>query len=191
MLRIDDLPNSNVAYTGVYSLTFDLPVNNKFMIGVITRQSLSEFTCYVNFEQSYYEKPSGGIPSSDMASAVQTSLGKADSAYQKPVGGIPLTDLADNTETVSGSTPSITGVAGNRYICGECSTLAITAPVSGCIDVLFESGSTATVLTVTSAKTGVSAIKWANGFNPSSLDANTTYELNILDGEFGVVGKWT
>ena len=42
-----------------------------------------------------YEKPSGGIPSSDMSSAVQTSLGKADSAYQKPSGGIPNSDLAD------------------------------------------------------------------------------------------------
>ena len=43
---------------------------------------------------SAYQKPSGGIPSSDMASAVQTSLGKADSAYQKPSGGIPASDLA-------------------------------------------------------------------------------------------------
>lgn len=41
-----------------------------------------------------YQKPSGGIPSTDMATAVQTSLGKADSAYQKPVGGIPSTDIA-------------------------------------------------------------------------------------------------
>ena len=41
-----------------------------------------------------YQKPGTGIPSSDMASAVQTSLGKADSAYQKPSGGIPGTDLA-------------------------------------------------------------------------------------------------
>ena len=138
-----------------------------------------------------YEKPTGGIPSSDMTDAVQTSLGKADSAYQKPVGGIPLSDLADNTETISGTTPSIAGVSGHRYICGEVATLSITAPASGCIDVLFESGSTATVLTVTSAKTGVSAIKWANGFDPTDLEANTTYELNILDGEFGVVGSWT
>lgn len=29
-----------------------------------------------------YEKPSGGIPASDLASAVQTSLGKADTALQ-------------------------------------------------------------------------------------------------------------
>lgn len=96
-----------------------------------------------------------------------------------------------NTTTVSGSTPTITGVENTRYICGECSTLTITAPASGCIDVVFESGSTPTVLTVSSAKTGVTAIKWANGFDPTALEANTTYEINILDGEFGVVGKWT
>lgn len=41
-----------------------------------------------------YSKPSGGIPASDLASAVQTSLGKADTAYQKPSGGIPAADLA-------------------------------------------------------------------------------------------------
>ena len=41
-----------------------------------------------------YVKPSGGIPATDLASAVQTSLGKADTAYQKPSGGIPNTDLA-------------------------------------------------------------------------------------------------
>ena len=38
-----------------------------------------------------YEKPETGIPATDLASAVQTSLGKADSAYQKPAGGIPAT----------------------------------------------------------------------------------------------------
>ena len=67
-----------------------------------------------------YAKPSGGIPASDLASAVQTSLGKADTAlqsapvtsvnsqtgdvsitaaslgaYEKPAGGIPAADLAD------------------------------------------------------------------------------------------------
>ena len=41
-----------------------------------------------------YQKPGTGIPKTDMASAVQTSLGKADTAYQKPSGGIPKTDLA-------------------------------------------------------------------------------------------------
>ena len=46
------------------------------------------------------------------------------------------------------------------------------------------------MLTVTTAKTGAT-LKWANGFDPDSLDADTVYEINILDGEFGVVGAWT
>lgn len=41
-----------------------------------------------------YEVPSGGIPQADLASAVRTSLGKADTAYQKPSGGIPLSDIS-------------------------------------------------------------------------------------------------
>lgn len=40
-----------------------------------------------------YQKPSTGIPKSDLASGVQTSLGLADSAYQKPNDGIPNSDL--------------------------------------------------------------------------------------------------
>ena len=102
-----------------------------------------------------------------------------------------ISQMLNAPVTVSGSTPSITAKSGVQYKCGEVSTLTITVPSSGCIDVVFTSGSTATVLTVTPTKSGVSAIKWANGFDPTSLDANTTYEVNILDGEFGVVGKWT
>ena len=49
-----------------------------------------------------YQKPSGGIPSSDLATAVQTSLGKADTAYQKPSGGIPSSDLASAVQTSLG-----------------------------------------------------------------------------------------
>ena len=91
--------------------------------------------------------------------------------------------------SVSGSTPSITAKPGVRYICGECATLSITAPASGCIDVVFTSGSTATVLTVT-PPTGVTAIKWVGNDDPSALEANKTYEINILDGEYGVIASW-
>ena len=102
-----------------------------------------------------------------------------------------ISDMLNAPETVSGSTPSITAKSGVRYICGECSTLTITVPASGIIDVVFESGSTPTVLTVTSAKSGVSAIKWIGADDPSNLEANKTYEINILDGEFGVIASWT
>lgn len=46
-----------------------------------------------------YTKPSTGIPKTDLASAVQASLGKADSAYQKPSTGIPKGDLASAVQT--------------------------------------------------------------------------------------------
>ena len=53
-------------------------------------------TTYDIQDANAYVKPSGGIPKTDLASAVQTSLGKADSAYQKPSSGIPKTDLASD-----------------------------------------------------------------------------------------------
>lgn len=92
------------------------------------------------------------------------------------------------TETVSGATPTITAQDNHRYVCGEVSTLDITLPASGIVDVVFTSGSTATVLTIT-PPTGVT-LKWANGFDPTSLEANTTYEINIMDG-LGVAATWT
>lgn len=46
-----------------------------------------------------YTKPSTGIPKTDLASAVQASLGKADSAYQKPSTGIPKGDLESSVQT--------------------------------------------------------------------------------------------
>lgn len=42
-----------------------------------------------------YSKPGTGIPKTDLAEGVQTSLGKADTAYQKPGTGIPATDMAE------------------------------------------------------------------------------------------------
>ena len=49
-----------------------------------------------------YSKPSGGIPKSDLASAVQTSLGKADTALQSA----PVTSVNNQTGAVSLTIPS-------------------------------------------------------------------------------------
>lgn len=103
------------------------------------------------------------------------------------VANITPSDLAF-VQTVTGTTPTITALAGVQYVCGEVSTLDITLPASGCVDVRFESGSTPTVLTIT-PPTGVT-VKWAGGFDPTSLEANTTYEINIADG-LGVAASWT
>lgn len=59
-----------------------------------------------------YELPSGGIPKNDLASAVQTSLGKADTAYQKPSGGVPDTDLSAGVQSALGKADAALPKAG-------------------------------------------------------------------------------
>jgi hypothetical protein len=51
---------------------------------------------------SKYTKPSTGIPKTDLETAVQNSLGKADSSYQKPATGIPKEDLETAVQTSLG-----------------------------------------------------------------------------------------
>lgn len=88
-------------------------------------------------------------------------------------------------KNVSGTTPTITGVDNTRYICGEVSTISITPPSSGIIDVIFTSGTTPAVLTIPNT------VKLPGWFDASSLEANTTYEINILNGVYGAVSAWT
>jgi hypothetical protein len=99
-----------------------------------------------------------------------------------------ISTMLNGSVSVSGTTPSITALPGIQYVCGEVATLDITLPASGCVDVVFQSGATPTVLTVTppSGQT----VKWANGFDPTALEANTTYEINICNG-LGVAASWT
>ncbi len=119
----------------------------------------------------------------DMASLTSPTVGVYPEAQRSAIS-----QMLDAPETVSGTTPSITAKSGVRYVCGECATLTITAPASGIIDVTFDSGSTPTVLTVT-PPTGMT-MKWI-GDDPTALEANKTYEVNIKDGCLGMVVSWT
>lgn len=119
----------------------------------------------------------------DMASINSTTVGVYPEAQKSAIS-----QMLNGSVTVTGSTPSITALPGIRYVCGEVATLDITLPASGIVDVVFESGATATVLTIT-PPTGVT-LKWANGFDPTALEADTVYEINIADG-LGVAGTWT
>lgn len=100
-----------------------------------------------------------------------------------------ISQMLNAPETVSGSTQSITAKSGVQYICGEVSTIDITVPESGIIDVIFESGSTPAVLTVT-PPTGVTDVLWPGWFDPDNLEANSTYEISIENGKLGVVAVW-
>lgn len=124
----------------------------------------------------------------DMKDIASTTVGVYPEAQKSAISQMLTAPV-----TVTGSTPTITALPGIQYVCGEVSTLDITLPASGCVDVVFESGSTATVLSFT-LPTAEYTLAWENGFNPASLEANTTYEINIkIVGTkcLGVAGSWT
>lgn len=87
-------------------------------------------------------------------------------------------------ETVSGTTPTITGQANTRYVCGEVSTISITPPANGSCIVRFTSGTTATVMTVPNT------VKWPDWFDATALESNTVYEVCIEDGVYGGAIWW-
>lgn len=120
-------------------------------------------------------KASGDTTQSASSNAVGVYTEDAKSKISEMLGG---------SVSVSGTTPTIVAKSGIRYVCGEVATLDFTPSATGICDVVFTSGATATVLTVPST------IKWANGFDPTALDTNTTYEINIMDG-LGAVMAWT
>ena len=88
------------------------------------------------------------------------------------------------TEIVSGTSPTITAESNTMYVCGEVTSLSFTPCASGICDVRFTSGSTVTVLTIPNT------VKFPNSFDPTSLETNKIYEINILDGVYGVVTSW-
>lgn len=96
--------------------------------------------------------------------------------------GLPLASGEVQVVNVSGSNPSITAEYNKRYVCGEVSTLTITPASQGCTDVLFTSGTTPTVLNLPQT------VKMPSWF---AVEANKTYEINILDGVYGSVMSWT
>lgn len=103
-----------------------------------------------------------------------------------------ISTMLNGPVTVSGTTPTINALPGIQYVCGEVSTLDITLPASGIVDVVFTSGSTPTVLTIT-PPTGMT-VEWANGFDSTALEADTLYEINIKMVStkcLGVAGTWS
>jgi hypothetical protein len=160
-------------------------------------QSLTFSTLADTYTVGDYSKPSGGIPKTDLASAVQASLGKADTALQS----VPSTyrtaaaqDVIDagKADKITEVTISTAGAvsqaldAGKIYhFTGAVSSLSLTlnAAASGQLAQYhfdFESGSTATTVTL-------AGVTWAGGsFVP---EASKRYECDILNG-YGVWLAW-
>lgn len=93
---------------------------------------------------------------------------------------------APQTDVISGTAVTINAVENHRYVCAdELQTLSITPAANGVTDVLFKSGSTPTVLTLPNT---VVVPAW---FDKTSLVANATYELSILDGKYCSIALWS
>lgn len=104
--------------------------------------------------------------------------GKILTAYDDGTAGW---ELHPYPESVSGSTPSITPLDRYRYNCGELTSLTITnPPATGEYTIVFTSGSTATVTTIPHTILGLESF---------AAEANTLYEINVLDNR-AVVGSW-
>ena len=94
-----------------------------------------------------------------------------------------ISEMLGGSVSVSGTTPTIVAKSGIRYVCGEVATLDLTPSATGICDVVFTSGSTPTVVTLPST------VKFPDG--AFTAEADTTYEINILDGIYGAVMSWT
>ena len=99
------------------------------------------------------------------------------------VGNSVNVKLLDGTiqQTVSGTTPTITPAANTVYNCGELTNLPISTPTaSGAYSIVFTSGATPTVTTFPATILGLEDF---------AAEANTAYEINVLDNK-AVVGSW-
>ena len=154
-----------------------------------------------------YSLPSGGIPATDLASAVQTSLGKADTALQSYTETDPTVPswakaVSKPTYTASevGAAPAVTeatvSAAGDvtqaldankiYHFTGALTSLTITLNAAGTGIVPqyhfdFDSGSTAPTVTLPNSVT-----MQGGTFTP---EASKHYEVDILNG-YGVSMAW-
>ena len=115
------------------------------------------------------------------SNSVGTYTDAAKTAIQSMLG---VSTGAILIENVSGGTPTLTCLPNVRYMCGEVSTLSITPPASGSCEVIFESGSTATLLTVPNT------VKFPPWFDATALETGKIYDIIITDGVYGAVMSW-
>lgn len=194
---------SAVALSGSYNDLEDKPT----IPSAVTESTVSGWGFTKN--TGTYSKPSGGIPKTDLANAVQTSLGKADTAlqsyteqYKGTVTGVKINgstknpssgvvDLGYINKQLSASTASSMTLSPNIYYRNtstSLSTLTITlgsVSNSNIINEYFVEFTTSSSGTTVSLP---STIKWANGEVPT-FEASTTYQISIVNN-LGVVTKF-
>ena len=157
------------------------PVQNKVVTGAIRGKAdtatVSALADAVNGLDSDVQGLQTAVQSkADTATATASSDGLMSSADKSKL------DAVGSVVTVSGTSPTITALSGVRYVCGEVATLDFTPCATGICDVVFTSGSTPTVVTLPNT------VKFPDV--SFTAEANKTYEINIMDGTYGVVMSW-
>lgn len=109
------------------------------------------------------------IPTVDSISDNEDIYFDFSSEYSTKIEYITDTDVVINAEE------------NTRYICGEVSTLDFIPSSTGIASIQFTSGSSKTILTLPNT------VKMPDWFE---IEANTTYEISIADGVYGVVTSW-
>lgn len=130
-------------------------------------------------ESTFYglAKAAGDTTQATSSNAVGAYTQEAKTAIKSMLG-------VEKVITISGTAPTITAEENARYICGEVVSLNFTPSTNGICDVRFTSGSTVITLTIPST------VKFPNWFDPTKLETNTVYEINVLDGIYGAVMTW-
>ena len=82
---------------------------------------------------------------------------------------------------VEGMNPKINATANTVYLCGELLSLEFNPCADGVCDIVFSSGTTPTLLTLPES------VRMPNGF---TVLENRTYEINIMNGIYGVATSW-
>lgn len=123
-----------------------------------------------------------------VAASVETNISNPTSGQILQYNS--TTNLWENSDSsfrvvqVAETTPTILAENNTQYICGTVTTLSFTPANSGVCDIIFTSGSTATVLTIPNT------LKFPEWFDPTTLETNMIYEINVMNGTYGTVISW-
>lgn len=119
----------------------------------------------------------GEVTAEAVAAAIGNMTQEQLSQVLEDIGAEPLPIV----EAVTGTTPTIAAADNHIYKRGEVTSLTITGGTTGEYIVVFTSGATATVLNLPQALEDMMP-------DDFSVEANTKYEINVLDG-WPFVGK--
>ena len=183
--------NSSVVYDGVITFGNGFYYNSSSHVLAVDFADSGQIKAGTNgsamisaarlHDASFYglAKAAGDTTQSASSNAVGVYTPQAKAAIQTMLGveaGVSF------TEEKTGSSVTINGEPNVKYECGEVSSLTITAPEHGTIDVWFATGSTPAMLTA-------SNVIFPSWFDYEYLEPNMIYEFVITDC-YGGVCTW-